>query len=129
MSLAATIAPTRRFLVPVSDAVAIVAFATVGLLSHDHTLGVSGYARDALPLLGGWFAAAFAFGLYRRPSAKTLLATWAVGVPLGVLVRALVLGRDLDGGQAVFLAIALAFTLLFVLAFRVACGALIGRGA
>jgi hypothetical protein len=110
-------APRRRLL-PVADALAIVAFATVGLLAHDHALSASGYARDALPLLCGWFAAAFAFGTYRRPSARTLLAAWAVGVPLGVLVRALVLARSLDGDQVVFLGITLAFTLLFLLAFR-----------
>jgi hypothetical protein len=103
---------------PVADAIGIVVFATVGLLSHDHALSATGYARDALPLLGGWYAAALAFGAYRRPSWRTLLPTWIVGVTGGVVVRALVLGRELDGGQAVFLGIALAFTLLFVLAAR-----------
>jgi hypothetical protein len=114
-------------LLPVADGVAIVAFATVGLLSHDHALSAAGYLRDALPRLGGWFAAALAFGAYRRPSRSTLLATWALGVPAGILVRALVLGRDLDGGQAVFLGIALAFTLLFVFAARAALRALPGN--
>jgi hypothetical protein len=104
-----------------------VAFATVGLLSHDHTLSATGYLRDAVPVLGGWFAAALAFGAYRRPSRRALLATWIVGVPAGILVRALVLGRDLDGGQAVFLGIALAFTLLFVLAARTALRVLPGH--
>ena len=77
-----------------------------------------GYARDALPVLGGWFAAALVFGAYRNPSTRTLLLTWIVGVPLGILIRALALGRDPDGDQAVFLGISLAFTLLFVLAWR-----------
>ena len=108
--------PSR--LLPLADALGILTFATVGLLSHDHALSFTGYARDALPLLVGWFAAAFLFGAYRNPSPRTLLATWIVGVPLGILVRALVLGRSFDGDQAVFLGITLAFTLLFVLAFR-----------
>jgi hypothetical protein len=121
MDAPVAIAPrTRRYLVPIADALAIVAFATVGLLSHDHALSVSGYARDALPILCGWFAAALAFGLYRRPTRRTLLLTWAVGVPLGILLRALVLGRSLDSDQAIFLGITLTFTLLFVLAFRAA---------
>jgi hypothetical protein len=111
----------------VADAVAIVAFATVGLLSHDHALSATGYARDALPVLGGWYAAALVFGAYRRPSRRTLLATWAAGVTAGILARALVLGRELDGGQAVFLGIALAFTLLFVLAARSALRLVPGR--
>jgi hypothetical protein len=116
----ATTAPSR--VLPLADALGILTFATVGLLSHDHALSLSGYARDALPVLGGWFAAALVFGAYRRPSARTLLATWIVGVPLGIVVRALALGRDLDGDQAVFLGISLAFTLLFVLAWRTALG-------
>jgi hypothetical protein len=116
-------------LLPASAALAIVAFATVGLLSHDHALSVSGYARDALPLLAGWFAAALLVGTYRRPSTRTLLAAWAVGVPLGVLVRALALGRALDGGQAIFLGITLAFTLLFLLAFRAVLGLVLERAS
>jgi Protein of unknown function (DUF3054) len=113
---------SRRRLLPVADALGILTFATVGLLSHDHALRLPGYARDALPVLGGWYAAAFVFGAYRTPSRRTFLLTWIVGVPLGILVRALVLGRSLDGDQAVFLGITLAFTLLFVLAFRAALG-------
>jgi hypothetical protein len=114
----ATTAPPRPRLLALADALGILAFATVGLLSHDHALSLSGYARDALPVLGGWYAAALGFGAYRAPSARTLLLTWIVGVPLGLLVRALALGRDLDGGQAVFLGITLAFTLFFVVGFR-----------
>ena len=51
---------------------------------------------------------------------RTLLLAWAVGVPLGVALRALVLGRAFEGREATFLAVALAFTLLFVLALRAA---------
>jgi len=119
----------RTRLLPVADALAIVVFATVGLLSHDHSLSATGYARDALPVLGGWLVAALVFGAYRRPSRRTLLATWIVGVPLGLLIRALVLGRALDGDQAVFLGIALAFTLLFVLALRTALRLVVPAGA
>jgi hypothetical protein len=129
MAIPVAIEPRRRLLLPLADGLAIVAFAVVGLLSHDHELSAGGFARVALPLLGGWFAAALLFGAYRRPSTRTLLLTWAVGVPLGILVRALVLGRSFDGGQAVFLGIALAFTLLSVLAFRAALAALESRTA
>jgi hypothetical protein len=114
-------------LLPLADALGILTFATVGLLSHDHALSLTGYARDALPVLVGWFAAALVFGAYRSPTTRSLLLTWIVGVTGGILVRALVLGRDLDGGQAVFLGISLAFTLLFVLAWRAALGRLARR--
>jgi hypothetical protein len=117
-------APSDRRLLPAADALGIAAFATLGLVLHDEALSPAGYARDLLPILAGWYAATLAFGAYRRPSWRTLLATWIVGVPAGVLLRALVLGRDLDGGQAVFLALTLAFTLAFVVAARAATAAL-----
>ena len=102
-----------------ADGVAIVAFVTIGLASHGKGLTAAGYARDALPLLGCWFAAAVAFGLYRRPSRRRFVATWLVGVAAGVGVRALVVG-DASGEQVTFLGVALTFTLLFVLAARAA---------
>jgi Protein of unknown function (DUF3054) len=111
----------RGRLAAASDAAAIALFAVVGLLSHHAS--PSAFARDALPLLGGWFAAALAARLYERPSIPRLLVTWAAGITAGVLVRALILGRTLDGRQAAFLATSLVFTLLFVVVLRVVVGA------
>jgi hypothetical protein len=100
-----------------ADLLAIFAFVTVGLFNHKGGLSASGYARDVLPIAGCWLLAAGAFDLYKRPSWRALLATWLVGVTGGVLIRALILCR-LDEDDAVFLAVALCFSLLFVLAFR-----------
>src|SRR5712671_4836611 len=105
-------------LLAASDALAIVAFVTVGLVSHEHGVGATGYARDALPILGAWFGVAALLGTYRDGSLRRLLATWAIAVPVGVLVRGLVLGRSPDSDQVVFLGVALVFSLLFVLALR-----------
>jgi hypothetical protein len=102
-----------------------VLFAIVGLLSHHAS--ASAFARDALPLLGGWFAAALVTRLYQGPSTARLLVTWAAGITAGVLVRALILGRHLDRHQAAFLATSLVFTLLFVLALRAATAAVLSR--
>jgi hypothetical protein len=101
----------------VADVLALIAFVTVGLWNHKGGLSASGYARDVLPIGGCWLVAAGAFDLYKRPRWRALLATWLVGVTAGVLVRALVLWR-VEGDDAVFLAVALCFSLLFVLAFR-----------
>jgi hypothetical protein len=117
----------RGWMWPAADAVALLAFSVVGLLSHHGTVTARGLAHDALPLLGGWFAAALVFRLYTRPSLGRLLATWACGVTAGVAVRALVLGRSFDGHEAAFLGVALAFTLLFVLVLRVALAATVAR--
>lgn len=109
------------------DAVAILSFVTIGLLSHEHALHATGYARDALPFLGCWFAAALGFRLYARPSFGRLAATWAVGVPAAVLVRALTLGRTLGGKEAAFLVVSLATVGVLVTAFRFALTLLSSR--
>jgi hypothetical protein len=106
-----------------ADLLAIFAFVTVGLVNHRGGLSATGYARDFLPIAGCWLLAAGAFDLYRRPRVRALLATWVVGVTGGVLIRALTLWR-IEGDDAVFLGVALVFTLLFVLAFRAVAAAI-----
>jgi hypothetical protein len=100
-----------------SDLVALAVFVTIGLLSHHGRISATGYARDLLPIGGCWLLAGGGFDLYRRPRWNALIGTWLVGVTSGILVRALIVWR-LDGDDAVFLVVALSFTLLFVVAFR-----------
>lgn len=113
----ARIVPRPPALAAAADAVAVVVFVTIGLASHGKSMSASCYARDALPLLGCWFAAALVFGLYVRPTLRALAATWLTGIAAGVGVRAFVVS-DASGEQVAFLGVALAFTLLFVLASR-----------
>lgn len=103
-----------RDLRPVVDAAAILAFAVVGMLSH-HRLGAAGFARDALPLLAGWLAAAGLFRLYARGGRRRLVATWAAGIPAGLVARRLALGHGLEPA---FVATTLGFTAVFVAAGR-----------
>ena len=116
---------TRRVLA-LTDAVAILLFATIGLISHDKGLSAGGYARDWLPLLAGWYGAALLFHLYSRPRLRALLETWLVGITTGVLLRALVLGRSLNGKEAAFLVVSLVMSLIFVGALRIGVGLLRG---
>ena len=83
----------------------------------------TGYAEDALPIVGCWLVAAGALDLYRRPRPRAFLGTWLAGVTAGILVRASVRWH-IDGGDAVFLAVALCFSLLFVAAARAAASLL-----
>jgi DUF3054 family protein len=70
----------------VTDALAIVVFATIGQLSHHGHVSLTGYAEDALPFLVGWFAAAWVFK-------GRFVPTWLVGVTLGVAIRAVALSH------------------------------------
>ena len=94
------------------------------MLSHDGDVSLAGLAQDALPLLAGWFAAAAVFRLYTRMTRRALLLTWAVGIPVGVLVRAAALGRLDEPRQFAFLATTLVLTLAFVAVLRAALSAL-----
>jgi hypothetical protein len=107
-----------RLRTAIADALAILIFVTIGLLSHHGDLSLRGYVRDALPFFGCWFGAALLFRLYTRPGWWRLPATWAVGVPAAVLVRALVLGRHLGSKEAAFLVVSLVTIGVLVLAFR-----------
>jgi hypothetical protein len=59
---------------------------TIGLLGHDGFLSATGYARDAVPLCIGWWAALAAFR-------GRFLPTWLVGTTLGVVLRTVTLGH------------------------------------
>jgi hypothetical protein len=69
-----------------TDALAILVFVTIGQVSHHGGVSATGYAEDALPFLGCWFAAAAAF--HRR-----FVPTWLVGIAAGVLLRAAILSH------------------------------------
>lgn len=79
---------------------AIVAFATIGQLSHHHHVSLGGYASDALPLLVAWFAVAY--------KTRRFVPTWLGGVTLGVVVRMVALGHY-HWDQLTFLVVALVF--------------------
>src|SRR5690349_11667174 len=87
-----------------SDVLALLVFVTVGLLNHHGGLSATGYARDALPIVGCWLVAAGAFDLYKRPRWKALLGTWLAGVVAGVAIRTLMLWH-VEGDDAVFLGV------------------------
>jgi hypothetical protein len=117
------------WLVAAADGVAILAFTIIGVVSHRGALPPSALAEDALPLLGGWFAAALAFHLYGRPTWRAFLLTWVIGIPVGVLVRAAALGRLDEPRQLAFLVTTLVLSLVFVLASRALVAVLSAYGA
>jgi Protein of unknown function (DUF3054) len=117
-STAASSATRRRWMLPALDAVALTAFTLVGVGNHDHGLPADALARVGGPLLLAWFVAAWAFGTYRRPGLRTLLLAWVTAVPVAGVVRTAIAGGPWGGELGVFLAVAMAFTLLFLLLGR-----------
>jgi hypothetical protein len=118
---------TRRIALAVGDAGAIVAFVLIGLSTHDEGITPGSVLRVLGPILVLWFAAAAVFGTYRRPGLRTLLPAWLVAMIGGILVRYAIFHQPATAAKLLtFIGVALAFTLLFLLAWRLAARALLG---
>jgi hypothetical protein len=115
-------AEQRRAISPryllIGDAIAIAMFAVIGLASHEEGITAGGIARNALPILAAWFVVAAFAGTYARPGLRTMLITWAIAVPVGVAIRAIVLSRPADGSQVVFGIVTMTVTLVLLLGWR-----------
>lgn len=101
----------------VADAAALIAFVVIGLRGH-HGSMVEGFLRNAVPLLGAWFLVASASHMYHRPGWRRLLRNWILAVPIGLLVRTVVVGSPKGARILVFIAVGLAFTGLFLVLGR-----------
>ena len=101
----------------VADAAALIAFVVIGLRGH-HGSMVEGSLRNAVPLLGAWFLVASASHMYHRPGWRRLLRNWILAVPIGLLVRTVIVGSPRGARILVFVAVGLAFTLLFLVLGR-----------
>lgn len=100
-----------------ADAAALLVFVLIGIRGHRAGTG-EGFLRNAVPLLGVWFLVAGLAHTYRRPGWRSLLRNWIVAVPVGLLVRTLIVGSPKGGRILVFIAVGLAFTLLFLVLGR-----------
>ncbi len=111
----------RRVVLATGDVVALVVFTVIGLINHEDGVTVGGVLQVVLPIVAVGAVATWLLGTYRRPGLATLLPAWLVSVPAGLLIRKALFGTpETWGSTGVFLCVALAFTLLFLLAWRVA---------
>jgi hypothetical protein len=109
-------------LLAVLDGLALMAFVLVGMRSHHEATAAEVFARNAIPLLVCWFAAAWLLHTYRRGQGTwAFLRTWVVAVPVALLVRTWIVGSPSTPGRiALFVGIGMTFTLLFLAAERLA---------
>ena len=110
----------RGIALATGDVVALVVFTVIGLINHEDGVTLGGVLQVVLPIVAVGAVATWFFGTYRRPGIATLLPACAVSVPAGLLIRKALFHTPETWGQTgVFLCVALAFTLLFLLAWRV----------
>jgi hypothetical protein len=108
----------------VADAAALLAFVAVGLRSHRIGAVPEVAARNLVPLAVSWVLVSLVVGTYRRRDLVSLLATWAVAVPLGLLARTWWVGSPRGARIVVFLAVGLVFTLVFLAIGRTVAAAI-----
>jgi hypothetical protein len=109
-----------RSVVPfvVADAAALMVFVLVGIRSHHEVGALDLFLRNAVPLEAAWFVVSVVAATYRRPGIRTLLWTWVVAVPAGLVVRSIWVGSPSGSRLLVFVGIGMGFTLVFLLAGR-----------
>ena len=100
------------------DGLALLAFVAVGLRSHRIGAIAEIAARNAVPLAVTWVAVSSMVGTYRRRDVVSLVATWAIAVPVALSIRTWWVGSPQGGRLAIFLAVGLGSTLLFLLIGR-----------
>ena len=120
--LAPIVSNRRRLWLAVGDLVAFLAFAAVGRQAHSMGSALDDVLGSALPFVVGWFVVApftGAFGPAATGSARSGAAraalTWLFAFPLGLLVRAGIVGR---WAHYTFAIVAGAFTLLVLVGWR-----------
>jgi hypothetical protein len=117
--IARAIRRPRTLTLVLGDAVALILWAVLGLASHNEGVTVAGLLRNAGLIMVGWFAAALVLGTYRSPGVWRFLATWAIGITAGVILRAAILGKSWNGDEFTFLAVTLGVTLVLLAAWRI----------
>jgi hypothetical protein len=108
------------------DLLALILFVVVGMRSH----GIGAYAqvffRNAVPVCAAWLCFSLVVRTYQPPRLRSLLITWILAVPVALVVRTAWVGSPRGEQVWVFLGVATAFTMLFLLAGR-AVAELVGR--
>ena len=108
--------PVRTARVLALDVAILVAFAALGRRTHGEGDPVGGTLMVAAPFAIGWLVAAAAVRLDRAPtSAARAIRAWAIGTPLGLLLRHTVFDRGVAPG---FVVVALVFTLVTLVGWR-----------
>jgi hypothetical protein len=106
---------TRRSRITLAiDVAALALFVVVGMSSHHEGSQAGIFLRNFVPVTACWLLLALVVATYRPPRLSTMLLTWAIAVPAGLLVRSAIHGDLGDPDLPVFFAVALSFTLAFL---------------
>lgn len=101
----------RRALLIAGDVAAFLVFAAIGRRSHGEAAGLDAFlavAATAAPFIAGWWLTAPFVGAYRRaataglgPMLQRTALAWLIAWPVGLALRALLLGRGIPVSFAI----------------------------
>ena len=109
------------------DLLVLLSFVLIGRQNHALAItNVIATAQTAIPFICGWFLVAPWFGLYKIEISRTfskllprLVAVWLISVPVGHIIRALLLGRPIPAGIPItFVMVSLAYIGVVMLVWR-----------
>ena len=96
------------------DLLALMLFVVAGMRSHGTASQLEIFARNAVPIGGAWLVVSLLLRTYRPPTLARMLLTWAVAIPVGVVLRSAWTGSPDGVDLLVFGGVAMAFTLAFL---------------
>jgi hypothetical protein len=116
---------SRTALLILGDAIALLAFATIGRANHGEAVSLTGVITTALPFLAAWFVVASLTGALGRPGSadstrpgrllpRAALA-WIVAIPLALVIRGITQHEQI---QPAFAIVALLFNAVTLLGWR-----------
>ncbi|XP_072991084.1 uncharacterized protein [Typha latifolia] len=116
------------------DVLCLLVFSAIGRFSHGMAVFDLETLKTADPFVAGWIFSAYFFGAYGddgkglNGSGKAIAAaakSWAVGIPLGIGIRALTSGHI---PQAAFISVAMGSTGILLVAWRALISNLLSGG-
>jgi hypothetical protein len=114
-----------QILLAAGDIIALLLFVFIGQADHQTVNAenpIGGLLRGSAPFVAAWLVTAFLLGAYRaevwtpRAMLTRSLSAWFIALPVGVVLRALLLERAVI--PTAFVLVAFAFGGLFVIGWR-----------
>jgi hypothetical protein len=114
-----------QILLAAGDMIALLLFVFIGQADHQTVSAenpIGGLLLGSAPFVGAWLVTAFLLGAYRadvltpRAMLTRSLSAWFIALPVGVVLRALLLERAVI--PTAFVLVAFAFGGLFVIGWR-----------
>jgi hypothetical protein len=109
------------------DLAALALFVVAGMRTHRTGSQLEIFLRNAVPIGGSWLVVSALLRAYRPPSLPRMVLTWLLALPAAVAIRTAWTGSADTEDVVTFAGVAMAFTMLFLAAGRLASAVVSGR--